>query len=104
MSVIYARLSQLSFHDAALFSVCQGIQQVMASVRSIIKKLSKEDIARSILVSNIPSGTKEEALVIHFQQHKHGGGDVSSVVFTQDRHEAIITFEDAVSKYCIIYL
>ena len=75
------------------------IQQVMASVRSIIKKLSKDDIARSILVSNISPKTKEEALFIHFQQRKHGGGDVSSVVFTQDKQEAIVTFEDADSKY-----
>lgn len=52
----------------------------------------------SIVVSNIPSGTKEEALVIHFQQRKHGGGDVSAIKLTQNGDNAIITFEDEESK------
>lgn len=70
----------------------------MASVRSIIAKLGKTDIVRSIVVSNIIPGTKEDALVIHFQRRKHGGGDVSSVTFTQDGDKAVVTFEDPESK------
>lgn len=70
----------------------------MTSLRSILRKLDKDDIMESIVVSNIPPGTKEEALVIHFQQRKHGGGDVSAIKLTQNGDNAIITFEDEESK------
>ena len=56
----------------------------MTSLRSILRKIDKDDIMESIVVSNIPPGTKEEALVIHFQQRKHGGGDVSAIKLTQN--------------------
>lgn len=70
----------------------------MASHSSIIRKMNSDDISRSILVSNISPGTKEEAIVIHFQQRKHGGGDVSSVKLAQNGDTAVITFEEAESK------
>ena len=70
----------------------------MTSLRSILRKLDKDDIMESIVVSNIPPGTKEEALVIHFQQRKHGGGDVSAIKLTQNGDNAIIAFEDEESK------
>ena len=70
----------------------------MASNRSILETMDSDDIRRSILVSNISPGTKKEAIVIHFQQRKHGGGDVSSVNFTQNGDTAVITFEEAESK------
>ena len=70
----------------------------MASSYSSYGKKSKEDILKSIVVSNIPPGTKEEALVIHFQQRKHGGGDVSSIALAGNGDNAVVTFEDAKSK------
>lgn len=70
----------------------------MACSRLSRGKISKDDILKSIVVSNIPPGTKEEALVIHFQQRKHGGGDVSSLSLTANGNSAIVTFEDAESK------
>ena len=70
----------------------------MASSRLSRGRISKDDILKSIVVSNIPPGTKEEALVIHFQQRKHGGGDVSSISLTTNGNSAIVTFEDAESK------
>lgn len=70
----------------------------MESVRSILKKLSKDDLARSVVASNISPGTREEALVIHFQQRKHGGGDVSWIKFAPEGDEAVVAFEDAQSK------
>lgn len=73
----------------------------MTSLRSILRKLDKDDIMESIVVSNIPPGTKEEALVIHFQQRKHGGGDVSAIKLTQNGDNAIITFEDEESKLSV---
>ena len=36
--------------------------------------ISAKDIAKSFLVSGITPETKIEAIVIHFQQHKHGDG------------------------------
>ncbi|PFX14651.1 uncharacterized protein LOC111344504 isoform X2 [Stylophora pistillata] len=66
----------------------------MASDLSSLVDVSPEDIAKSILVSGITPGTTEEAVVIHFQQRKHGGGDVSSVKFSQNGDNAVITFEE----------
>lgn len=70
----------------------------MASERSILKAMKREDARRSIVVGNMTPGTKEEAIFIHFQQRKHGGGDVSSVRLTQYGDKAVITFEEAESK------
>lgn len=70
----------------------------MAAGRSILKAMNPDDIRRSIVVANIAPGTKEEAIFIHFQQRKHGGGDVSSVKLTQDGDKAVITFEEAESE------
>lgn len=70
----------------------------MAAVRSILKVMNPDDIRRSIVVANMTPGTKEEAMFIHFQQRKHGGGDVSSVTLTQDGDKAVITFEEAESE------
>lgn len=70
----------------------------MASEHSILKAINPDDARRSIVVANMAPGTKEEAIFIHFQQRKHGGGDVSSVRLTQDGDKAVITFEEAESK------
>lgn len=70
----------------------------MASTGSSCGKISRDNILKSIVVSNIPPGTKDEALVIHFQQRKHGGGDVSSIALPANGDSAIVTFEDAESK------
>lgn len=102
---MHSSSDQVSLTDA-LHSLCSvsvdldasSQEQAMASVRSIIAKLGKTDIVRSIVVSNIIPGTKEDALVIHFQRRKHGGGDVSSITLTQDGDEAVVTFEDPESK------
>lgn len=70
----------------------------MAAGRSIPKAMNPDDIRRSIVVANMTPGTKEEAIFIHFQQRKHGGGDVSSVSLTEDGDKAVITFEEAESE------
>ena len=85
------------------FTVKRRSQQTMALIRTIIESMRKDEIEKSILVSNIPPGTKEDSLFIHFQRRKRGGGDVSSVKFLQEVSEdgtmtAIVTFEDAESK------
>ena len=70
----------------------------MAAGPSILEAMNPDDIRRSIVVANMTPGTKEEAIFIHFQQRKHGGGDVSSVRLTQDGDKAVITFEEAESE------
>ena len=75
----------------------------MASDLSILADVGSEDIAKSILVSGFTPGTKEEAVVIHFQQRKHGGGDVSSVKFSQNGDNAVITFEEKESKFIVFH-
>ena len=79
------------------------IRLFMASDLSSLVDFSSEDIAKSILVSGITPGTKREAIVIHFQQHKHGGGDVSSVKFSQNGDKAVITFEEKESKFILFH-
>ena len=70
----------------------------MAAGRPILEAMNPDDIRRSIIVANMTPGTKEEAIFIHFQQRKHGGGDVSSVRLTQDGDKAVITFKEAESE------
>ena len=60
--------------------------------------MREEDILKSIIVSDITPGTKEESIVIHFQQRKYGGGDVMSVKFAKGGDKAVITFEEIESK------
>ena len=67
-------------------------------LHSLLKKLSEEEIFRSVVVSNIPQETKIEALIIHFQKRKHGGGDVSAATLVE-QGQAVLTFDDAQSKY-----
>ena len=75
----------------------------MASDLSSLIDFSPEDIAKSILVSGITPGTKDEAIVIHFQERKHGGGDVSSVKFSKNGDKAVITFEEKESNLILLY-
>ena len=74
----------------------------MASDLSSFVDVSAEDIPKSILVSGITPGTEREAIVFHFQ-HKHGGGDVSSVKFSQNGYKAVITFEEKESKFILLH-
>lgn len=67
----------------------------MDAGHSIPKAMNPDEIRRSIVVANMTPGTKQEAIFIHFQQRKHGGGDVLSVRFTEDGDKAVITFEEA---------
>ena len=91
------------FIEASLLQghILPRIRHLMASYQSHLEEMSPDDIPKSIMVSDITPGTKEEAIVIHFQQRKHGGGDVMSVKFAQDRDRAVITFEEKESKCSI---
>lgn len=75
----------------------------MASDLSSFVDVSAEDIPKSILVSDITPGTEREAIVLHFQKHKHGGGDVSSVKFSQNGDKAVISFEEKESKFILLH-
>ena len=91
------------FIEASLLQghILPRICHLMASNLSHLEEMSPGDIPKSIIVSDITPGTKEEAIVIHFQQRKHGGGDVMSVKFAQDGDRAVITFEEEESM-CFI--
>ena len=91
------------FIEASLLQghILPRICHLMASNLSHLEETSPDDIPKSIIVSDITPGTKEEAIVIHFQQRKHGGGDVMSVKFAQDGDRAVITFEEEESR-CFI--
>jgi len=55
--------------------------------------IDKTNATRSIAVSGFPKGTTAEALVIHFQQKKHGGGDIKAIQIT-DKGLAVIVFDE----------
>ena len=49
------------------------------------------------MVRNLPPGTSNDTVTIHFQKHKHGGGDIESVEMVGE-DTAVITFDDRESK------
>lgn len=63
-----------SFNTALRESDPLQIWLFKASDPSSLVDVSAEDIANNFLVSEITPETKEEAIVIHFQKHKHGDG------------------------------
>ena len=48
----------------------------------------------TVLVSGFPEDATENALYIHFQKKKNGGGEVKEVTFLPGKKEATVVFED----------
>ena len=48
----------------------------------------------TVLVSGFPEEATENALYIHFQKKKNGGGEVKEVTFLPGKKEATVVFED----------
>ena len=57
-----------------------------------IQLLEEEQMARTIVVSNISRQTTKEALMIHFQRWKNGGGEIDQIHIPK-KGLAVITFE-----------
>ena len=55
--------------------------------------LNEDKASRGIYVTGFPSNTTASDLVIHFQRHKHGGGDIECIHITEKR-DAVIIFDD----------
>ena len=55
------------------------------------KVLSEEQVARSVVVTNLKRQTSAEEIVIYFQQAKNGGGELDYVHIPCEG-KAIITF------------
>jgi len=53
--------------------------------------------SRSVYVTGYKSTTKSEALIIHFQRSRNGGGDIESIIISK-RGAAVITFDSAEGK------
>lgn len=52
-----------------------------------------------IKVSNIPTGSSEDAIRFFFEnKRKSGGGDINDLDYDEDSHTAIITFEEGGGK------
>ena len=66
------------------------------------KVLTQEQAARSVVVSNVAPQTADEAIVIHFQKRKNGGGEIDHV-HIPNKGTAVITFEssEGLSKFCL---
>lgn len=70
--------------------------------------LEKEDVIidktnadRSISVSGFPKKTTANELVIHFQQQKHGGGDIECIHII-DKGVAVIVFDEPTGIYLLM--
>ena len=66
---------------------------VVRRVEDDICDIDPTSISRSICVTGFPTGTKSEALIIHFQRKKNGGGDIESITINK-RGAAVITFDN----------
>jgi hypothetical protein len=51
------------------------------------------DESRAILVSDLPAGTSESAVHIHFQKKKSGGGEIEKVIILEG-NKAMVVFEE----------
>ena len=69
-----------------------------------VKDLTKDQQARSVVVSKIPRVTKKNSLlqklvVRHFECVRNGGGKIECIQFTNEETDAIITFESRKGWY-----
>ena len=69
-----------------------GVDDQLASERSLLELLSNEKAAGSVLISNISAKLRREDLVVYFQRKKIGGGDVDDVFVFKDG-KAVIVFD-----------
>ena len=51
------------------------------------------DESRAILVSDLPAGTSESTVHIHFQKKKSGGGEIEKVIILEG-NKAMVVFEE----------
>ena len=51
------------------------------------------DKSRTVSVSDLPEGTSESDVHIHFQKNKNGG-EVEKVTLLQEKNKALVVFED----------
>lgn len=56
------------------------------------KVLTREQAARSLVVTNIAPQTTDEDIVIYFQRQKNGGGEISHV-HIPSKGTAVVTFD-----------
>ena len=62
--------------------------------------LDEED-SITIIVSDIPSSTSEDAVTFYFENSRRsGGGDVSEIHY-KDKGEAVITFSEVKGTQCL---
>ena len=59
--------------------------------------LTEDQAERSLVVRNLPPGTDEQKVTIHFQKKRHGGGDVENVTM-MEQDAAVVTFDECESK------
>ena len=63
----------------------------------MVDHLSEDQATRSVFVRNLPPGTDEQKVTIHFQRSRHGGGEIDSVRMIGEG-TAVVTFDQLQSK------
>lgn len=58
---------------------------------SRLGRLSVEELARTVVISNIPRQITQDEIQIHFQKGKNGGGEVDDIWMTKNG-QAVIVF------------
>lgn len=62
------------------------------------KVLTREQAARSLVVTNIAPQTTDEDIVIYFQRQRNGGGEISHV-HIPSKGTAVVTFDENEGLY-----
>ena len=71
-----------------------GVDDQPLFERSQLELLSNEEVARSVLISNISAELRGDDIKIYFQKKRNGGGEVDNVFVLKDG-KAVIVFEKA---------
>ena len=71
-----------------------GVDDQPLSERSQLELLTNEEVARSVLISNISAKLRGDDIKIYFQKKRNGGGEVDNV-FVLKNGKAVIVFEKA---------
>ena len=71
-----------------------GVDDQPLSERSQLELLTNEEVARSVLISNISAKLRRDDIMIHFQRKGNGGGEVNNVFVLKDG-KAVIVFDKA---------
>ena len=49
----------------------------------------------SLLIQDLPQGTSEEQLELHFENPRYGGGDILQISINRENNSAVVKFKES---------